>query len=187
MRAALLALLPVLMALPRASAAEQRYILDPAHSSVHFEVLHFGTSTVRGRFGPVEGEVAFDPEAGRGELSLRVATAAIDTGIGFFNARLKEDDLLAVGAWPEAYFVATRFRFEGPRLAEVRGEFTFRGTSQALSLTALRYACRSEGDSEVCGGDFEGGFNRSEFGATFGLPFIADRVRLLVQVEGRRR
>jgi polyisoprenoid-binding protein YceI len=39
---------------------------------------------------------------------------------------------------------------------------------------------------EVCGGDFEGEVSRSEYGATFGLPLVGDRVRLLVQVEGRR-
>jgi polyisoprenoid-binding protein YceI len=38
----------------------------------------------------------------------------------------------------------------------------------------------------VCGGDFEGELLRSDFGATFGLPLIANRVRLQVQVEGRR-
>jgi len=34
---------------------------------------------------------------------------------------------------------------------------------------------------------FEGELRRSDFGATFGLPFVADRVRLRVQVEGLRR
>ena len=51
---------------------------------------------------------------------------------------------------------------------------------------ARRFACRSDEGTEVCGGDFEGELLRSDFGATFGLPFVADRVRLLVQVEGRR-
>ncbi|MBS1898765.1 MAG: polyisoprenoid-binding protein, partial [Actinobacteria bacterium] len=40
---------------------------------------------------------------------------------------------------------------------------------------------------EVCGGDFEGSVDRSSFGMTFGLPLVADRVRLLVQVEAVRR
>ena len=104
-----------------------------------------------------------------------------------FNARLREADLLASTEFPDAYFVATRFRFEGDRLAEVRGEFTLRGVSQPLSLFARRFACRSDEGTEVCGGDFEGELLRSDFGATFGLPFVADRVRLVVQVEGRRR
>ena len=177
---------------PPATAAPQSYSLDPNHSFVHFELLHFGTSTIRGRIGPVTGDVLLDSAAGRGELSLRINTATVDTGLRFFDARVREPDLLASAAFPEAYFVATRFRFDGGRLAEVRGEFTWRGVSQPLSLNALRFSCRSvaAGPSapagEVCGGDFEGEFKRSDFGATFGLPLVADRVRLQVQVEGRR-
>ena len=112
---------------------------------------------------------------------------ADDTGLPVFNARLREADLLASAEFPDAFFVATRFRFEGDRVAEVRGEFTLRGVSQPLSLFARRFACRSDEGTEVCGGDFEGELLRSDFGATFGLPFVADRVRLVVQVEGRRR
>ncbi len=172
--------------------APQTYSLDPEHSFVHFELLHFGTSTIRGRIGPVTGSVMLDSAAGRGELSLRINTGTVSTGVRVFDARVREPDLLASAAFPEAYFVATRFRFEGGQLAEVRGEFTWRGVSQPLSLTALRFACRTVAATtetpaaEVCGGDFEGAFKRSDFGATFGLPFVADRVRLQVQVEGRR-
>jgi len=170
-----------------AAAQPAVYVLDPAHSFVHFEVLHFGTSTTRGRFGPVQGEVTLDRAKARGEVGLRVATGRVDTGIPVFNARLREPDLLASAEHPEAFFVARNFRFEGAQLVEVRGEFTLRGTSQALSLRARQFGCRMDGDTEVCGGDFEGEILRSDFGATFGLPFIANQVRLVVQVEGRRR
>jgi len=173
-----------------AVAQPQTYQLDPAHSWVHFEVLHFGTSTIRGRIGPVKGSVRLEPSVGRGEVSLAVPTASVSTGIGFFDARLRQADLLASDEHPEAYFVATRFSFEGERVVSVRGEFTWRGASQPLTLNALRYACRSDTTAakpvQVCGGDFEGELLRSDFGATFGLPFVANRVRLLVQVEGRR-
>lgn len=166
------------------------YELDPAHSWVHFEVMHFETSTIRGRIGPITGTVTLDREAGRGEVGLRVRTDTVDAGYAFFNARLRQEDLLASEAFPEAYFVATRFRFDGARVAELRGEFTWRGVGRPLTLKAQRFACR-EGDIDkqrvqVCGGDFEGELLRSEFGATFGLPLVANRVRLVVQVEGRR-
>lgn len=167
------------------------YQLDEQRSWVQFEVLHFNTSTARGRFGPVRGVVSIDPAAQRGELSLRIPTASLDTGLRVFDARLREADLLASAEHPEAYFVASRFRFEGRRLLEVRGEFTLRGVSQPLSLHALRYGCRltepasGGAAAEVCGGDFEAEFKRSDFGATYGLPWIADRVRLLIQVEGQ--
>ncbi len=173
------------------SAAPLTYQLDPEHSFVHFELLHFGTSTIRGRFGPVNGAVVLDRAAQTGAVGLRLATATVSTGIPVFDARIREADLLATAAHPEAYFVATRFRFDGEAVAGLRGEFTLRGVSQPLSLKALRYACRTRGEGaaaeEVCGGDFEGEILRSEFGADFGLPFIANRVRLLVTVEATRR
>lgn len=175
-------------ALAAAPAPAADYTLDPQASFVHFEVLHFDTSTIRGRFGPVEGHVSIDPAAGRGEVGLRIPTAQVDTGVAVFDSRLREPDLLASTEFPEAWFVARRFRFEQGGLAEVRGEFTLRGVGQPLSLHALRWSCRHDeaAGRERCGGDFEAEFRRSDHGMTFGLPFIADRVRLQVQVEGLR-
>ncbi len=178
----------VALALPAGAATAQPavYQLDPEHSFVHFEVLHFGTSTIRGRFGPVAGAVKLDRAARRGEVALAVDTATVSTGLRVFDARLREDDLLASTAHPQAFFVATQFRFEGDRVAAVRGEFTLRGTSQPLELKARLFGCRRDGAREVCGGDFEAELLRSSVGATFGLPFVADRVRLVVQVQGVR-
>jgi len=34
--------------------------LDPTHTFVHWEVVHMGTSTIRGRFSKVTGNVQFD-------------------------------------------------------------------------------------------------------------------------------
>jgi polyisoprenoid-binding protein YceI len=187
--AQVLVLMPVLSLLPSLNWAQPSiYVLDPQHSFVHFEVLHFGTSTTRGRFGPVRGEVLLDPQAGSGELSLRLATSTVNTGLAFFDTRLRQDDLLASAAHPEAFFVSRDFRFASGQLAELRGEFTWRGVSQPLSLRALKYSCRNTAEGgQVCGGDFEAEILRSEFGSTFGLPFVANRVRLVVQVEGQRR
>ncbi len=190
-RASRLAALALVGAAGAGWAQPVAYTLVPEYSFVHFEVLHFGTSTIRGRFGPLQGQVMLDRKAGSGDVSLRVPTAQVDTGIGVFNNRLRQADLLASADFPEAFFVASRMRFAGDQLAEVRGEFTWRGVSQPLSLRALRFGCRRDQQvspaEEICGGDFEGEILRSEFGATFALPFVADRVRLVVQVEGRKR
>lgn len=67
------------------------------------------------------------------------------------------------------------------------GELTWRGVSQPLSLFERRFGCRKNAGTEVCSGDFEGQMLRSDFGSTYGLPWIANPVRLVVQVEGRRR
>jgi polyisoprenoid-binding protein YceI len=180
-----------LWSLPMVSAAQPvLYSFVPQASFVHFEVLHFNTSTSRGRFGPVQGAVTLDATAQRGELSLRIPSASVDTGLRIFDARLRQADLLASEAHPEVFFVASQFRFEGHKLLEVRGEFTWRGHSQPLSLRAVHFACRDADANDppggrICGGNFEGEFNRSDFGATFGLPLVADRVRLWIQVQGQ--
>lgn len=165
------------------------YHLDPAHSWVHFEVLHFGTSTIRGRFAGIDGFVELDRDARPGSVSLRLPPADVDTGVPAFDARLRGPDLLAVEIYRWAYFVASRVIFDGAAVAAVHGELTLRGVSRGLELRALRFGCCGHPllRREVCGGDFEGELRRSDFGAGFGVPYVADRVRLLVQVEGIRR
>jgi polyisoprenoid-binding protein YceI len=165
------------------------YRLDPEHSFVTFEVLHFGTSTLRGRFGGLQGYVELDRNAQLGFVSLQLHPAGVDTGLPAFDARLRESDLLASEAWPVATFTASRFEFEGEAVSAVHGQLTLRGISQALELRALHFGCHTHPQlqREVCGGDFEGELNRGDFGASFGMPFIANRVRLLVQVEGIRQ
>jgi polyisoprenoid-binding protein YceI len=177
--------LAAMLAAAAVAAQPVTYTLDPDHSSVHFEVLHFGTSTIRGRFTGLQGEATLDRAAGRGSVGLRIATASVDTGIPVFDRRLREPDLLASASEPEAFFVARQFRFEGPALREVRGEFTLRGRSQLLSLNVVRFGCRLDPERrrEVCGGDLEGEALRSDFGMSYGLPLVGNRVRLRVQVE----
>jgi polyisoprenoid-binding protein YceI len=174
-------------ALAQSAAGPITYRLDPNHTFVTFEVLHFGTSTLRGRIGPISGEVTLDRTAKAGDLRLRIPVTSVNTGLRVLDARLKEPDLLATGEYPEAYFVATRFQFDGVGgVKEVRGEFTLRGVSEPLSLVARSFACRHDRmlQRDVCGGDFDASLKRSRFGATLGEPFVSDDVHLVIQVEG---
>lgn len=174
-----------------APVAPATYMLDPAHSFVQFELMHFGTSTIRGRFGPVSGVVRLDRESGSGEASIEIDTASADTGLAAFDAHLRGPDLLDTKAHPRAWFVSRRLRLEGgppATLASLDGELTLRGISQSITLTATRFACRQDArlQREVCGGDFEAELRRSDYGIDYGLPFVGNAVRLKVQVEGVR-
>ncbi len=179
----------VLLAVAAAARAEPVfYRIDPAATHVHFEVQHFGTSTSRGRFDTIDGSITLDRAAHGGEVSIEVDTASVSTGLAPFDGVLRRADMLDVQAHPKAYFVARRFGFDGERLASVSGEFTLRGTSRPLTLRALAFGCRPHPtlQRELCGGDFEAELRRSDFGMNFGLPFAADRVRLIIQVEAVR-
>ena len=177
-------------ALAQSVAGPVTYQLDPNHTFATFEVLHFGTSTLRGRIGPVTGEVTVDRTAKSGDLRLRIPVTTLSTGFRPLDSRLKEPDLLATAEYPEAYFVATQFRFDAAGgVKDVRGEFTLRGVGEPLSLVARSFACRHDEmlKKEVCGGDFEGDLKRGRFGATFGEPFVSDDVHLVIQVEAIAR
>ena len=173
-----------------ASAEPVAYSLDPSHSFASFELLHFDTSTVRGRFGPLSGDITLDRDARRGRVQVVVDTAAVSTGLGVLDARVRQDDMLAVAAYPQAFFVAERFEFDASGgVVAVTGEFTLRGSSQPLRLVAQRFGCYLNPlfRREVCGGDFEAEFSRSSFGITHSLPFVADKVRLKIAVEAIRQ
>jgi polyisoprenoid-binding protein YceI len=184
--AALRAVLAALCASAGVAPALAQSVSGP-DTFVTFEVLHFGTSTLRGRIGPVLGEVTVDRAARTGDLRLRIPVDTISTGMRVLDARLKQPDLLATTEYPEAYFVATRFQFDAAGgVKEVRGEFTLRGAGEPLSLYARSFGCRHDETlrRDVCGGDFEADLKRGRFGATFGEPFISDDVHLVIQVEG---
>jgi polyisoprenoid-binding protein YceI len=163
------------------------YRLMPEHTWVEAEVLHFGTSTIRARFGPMAGEVVLDREKRSGEVSMTIDTTGVSTGFKPFDTRLREPDLLATAEFPQAWFVSRTVVFQGETPAELRGEFTLRGISRPLTLKALRFGCHEQDGATFCGGDFEAAFKRSDFGASFGVPLVADNVRLVVRAEGQRR
>jgi polyisoprenoid-binding protein YceI len=172
-----------------AHAEPVRYRFDPTHTFVTFELVHFGTSTIRGRFGPLNGDAVLDRAARKGRVQVEIDTASVNTGVPVLDARLKEGDMLAVGSHPRAYLIAERLEFDDAgKVKALRGEFTLRGVSMPLTLTALRFNCYTSPliRREVCGGDFEGQFNRSAAGITHSLPFVGDSVRVLVQVEALR-
>jgi hypothetical protein len=57
-----------------AHAEPVSYGLMPEQTWVEAEVLHFGTSTIRARFGPIAGEVVLDREKRSGEVSITIDT-----------------------------------------------------------------------------------------------------------------
>jgi polyisoprenoid-binding protein YceI len=91
-----LALLTLAAALP-CSAAVEWFELDPDHSFVHFEVLHFGTATIRGRLGPVAGTIELDRAAGRGRVGVAIDMTTVSTGL-----RSSTADCARTTCWPPA-------------------------------------------------------------------------------------
>lgn len=163
------------------------YALDTHHTRVQWEVMHFGTSTSRGRFDHTTGHLALDATTGTGEASISVRTGSVNTGVAPLDGVLRRS-YFASEQHPEAYFVAQGWRWQREAPLEVRGELTLRGVSRPLTLRAPRLSCypHPQLQREVCGADLEAELQRSDFGITDGLPFIGDTVRLRIAVEAFR-
>ena len=94
------------------------------------------------------------------------------------------DDLNAE-VFPTATFVSDKVIFEGDKVSAVVGTLTLLGKGQTVTLSALNYGCYQNPmlKREVCGGDAETTIQRSAFGMSYGLPFIPDDIKLVIQIE----
>lgn len=165
------------------------YAIDPTHTFVTWEALHFGTSTSRGRFDKKEGTIEFDRAGKSGKVDITIDMASISTGVAPFDGHLKSKDFFDVATHPTARFVASGLVFDGSNVSQVTGTLTMLGRTGPVVLKASRFNCYMHPfvKREACGGDFETTIQRSQWGSTYGLPGIPDNVRLLVQVEAIRQ
>lgn len=168
-----------------AHAAPATYTIDPTHTFVTFEAKHFGTSTNRGRFDKKSGTVTLDKVAKTGSVDLTLDMASINTGTANFDGHLKGKDFFNAEAFPQATFKSSRFIFNGDKVSAVVGDLTLLGKTHTVTLSANHFGCYDNPmlKREVCGGDFETTIQREKFGMTYGLPFIPNDVKLVIQVE----
>lgn len=111
------------------------WAIDRDHSSVAFEVLHLGLTTVRGEFGAYDATVQADAVDGRlTSLEALVIVGSLDTG------RAQRDEFLmgrgcfhALG-FPVARLVTREIRWEGDRVS-IDAFLTLRGITRPLALT----------------------------------------------------
>ncbi len=189
-RPALAAAAVLCLAAGTAAAAPVRYEIEPSHTFVNFEVVHFKTSTVRARFDRVDGFVELDREARTGKAEITIDMASISSGIPDFDAHLKNPDFFDIAKTPKARFVGKEFGFEGDKLASVTGDLTLLGKTVPVTLKGHRFNCYDSPVLKVpvCGGDFETTIERSRWGMTWGIDRgVPDEVRLLIQIEAIRK
>ncbi len=169
-----------------AQAQSASYAIDPTHTFAVFEILHFGTSTNRGRFDKKSGSVSLDKASKTGKVEITLETGSINTGTAAFDKHLNSKDFFNTAEFPSAKFVSDKFSFNGDKVSEVSGQLTLLGKTNPVVLKANNFNCYVSPmlKVEVCGGDFETTIVRSQYGMVWGLNFgFSDNVRLVVQVE----
>ena len=169
-----------------AHAESATYAIEPNHTFATFEIGHMGTSTNRGRFNKTSGTVTLDKAAKTGALDVTVDTTSLDTGTAAFTKHISSDEMLNVAAFPTAHLVASKFVFNGDKVAEIDGNLTLLGKTNPVVLKATNYNCYMSPmvKREVCGGDFDMMITRSQYGVSYGLNYgFPDTMRVVIQVE----
>lgn len=173
-----------------AQAAPVTYQVEPNHTFAYFEVRHFDTSTIRGRFDKKEGSITIDPQAGTGKASIKVDVTSLNTGVAGFDKHLLGEDFFNAAKFPEMGFEGDQFTFDGTKVKSVAGKLTFHGQTQPVTLTATHYNCYQHPmiKREVCGGDFEATIDRALWGMDYGVKFgQPTAVKLVIQIEAVRQ
>jgi polyisoprenoid-binding protein YceI len=180
-----LTLLAAVLAAGAVQAQSATYAVEPTHTFVTFEAKHFGVSTNRGRFDKKEGSITIDPAAKTGKVEITIDTASINTGTAPFDGHLKSKDFFNSAEFPTAKFVGDKFEFDGTKIKAVSGNLTLLGKAMPVTLTAESYGCYDHPrlKVQVCGGDFTTTIQRSQWGMNYGIPFVPDAVKLVIQVE----
>ena len=165
--------------------------IDPSHSHLEFAVRHLMISTVKGRFGVVEGTVRTDgANPAQADVNVTIDAASIDTREAQRDAHLKSADFFDVEAFPTLTFKGGRVTPATGDRFTLTGDLTIHGVTREVTLDVT-----SEGTGKDPWGGERAGFsahtkiNRSDFGLTWnqlleaGGFAVGDEVKITLDVE----
>jgi polyisoprenoid-binding protein YceI len=168
--------------------------VDPAHSSVAFEVKHMMIATVRGIFGEFDGLLeAAEDDPSNSRAWGRVMVASIDTGNAERDAHLRSPDFFDVERHPEMRFESTGIRHVEGGTYAVTGDLTIKDQTREVEVAAVvEGAAEDPWGNERVGVSIRGEIDRTDFGLTWqqalaaGGLLVGEEVRILIDVSAVR-
>jgi polyisoprenoid-binding protein YceI len=165
------------------------YKIDPSHTHVLFMVDHLGFSKMIGVFADTAGTIGFDPaNPAASQLNVIMKTASLQTQFAPRDADLKGADWFNAAEFPEMTFVGTTFAKSDDKSGKVTGNLTVLGVTKPVTLdvTFNKSGVSPASKAETVGFSARGSFNRSEFGMKTFLPYIGDKVDVIIETEATK-
>jgi polyisoprenoid-binding protein YceI len=164
--------------------------VDPAHSSVEFEVKHMMIATVHGRFREFDGTIEAAEDINDSRVYGKVKAASIDTNDETRDAHLRSADFLDVAKHPQITFESTHIEPLGGPEFRMTGDLTIKGVTRTVELdSTVEGAELDPWGNERVGIRVRGQIDRKEFGLTWqkmlesGGFLVGDEVKILVDVS----
>lgn len=179
-------LLTAALAILPATAAVETYQIDPAHSSVVFNVRHF-LAKVPGSFAKFTGTLTVDRDNfERNAITATVGIGGIDTRNEARNKHLLSADFFLAEKFPDAGFRSTAWKKSGADTYTVTGELTIKDRTRPLVLEVkfLGFATGQRG-AQLSGWEAVTTIDRTDFGVGVSENSIADEVELSINIEAK--
>lgn len=181
-----------LVLLAPAVAAAKPLAVDPAHTSVSFQIRHL-FSNVSGRFDKFEGTIDLDPDAPeKTSIQGSIDAASINTANEKRDAHLKNEDFFDVAKYPKITFRSTKVTDvdKAKKTAKIHGDLTMHGVTKPVVLDGafLGSGPGPQGDQRY-GFRGETTIDRKDFGITWnkaidaGGVVLGDEVKITIDVE----
>jgi len=181
----------LVLAFPAAAPAET-WVLDTAHTGVHFKVRHLMVSWVRGDFEKFSGQVVYDEkDVTKSSADITIDASSINTRVAKRNAHLKSPDFLDAENHPVLTFRSKRVEKAADGNLQMTGDLTIRGVTRETVLTVEgpTPAVKDLMGKMRVGGTATAKINRKDFGLTWnkaieaGGVVVGDEVEITIEIE----
>ena len=166
------------------------WLIDPAHSEVHFKIKHLVISTITGSFKKFEGSIESEKDDFTDAvIRFSADTASVDTNSEQRDGHLKSDDFFNAEKFPKLTFVSTAIEKDEDEYT-VTGDLTIRDVTKPVVLD-VEYGGTTKdlyGQTKA-GFDITGKIDRQDYGLkwsalTEGGGLVAsDIVRLSMSIQ----
>ena len=146
--------------------ATNKWVLDLAHSEVHFKIRHLVISNITGSFNIFLGTLETKEHDSFNDASfdINIDVYSIDTNNIERDEHLKSDDFFSADLYPQIHFKSTSFvQVEGDKHI-LTGDITIKGKTKSITLDVLFGGEAKDGFGiERAGFEITGTINRNDF------------------------
>ncbi|GJL54079.1 MAG: polyisoprenoid-binding protein [Nitrospirales bacterium] len=186
----LFAAMSLLMSATWASAEVTRWKIDPAHSTIGFQVKHMVVSKTKGKFLHYTSVVEMDAEAKKFKtIEAVIQTKSIFTDHEKRDEHLRSPDFFDVEKYPTMTYKMKSYKKTGDNYTAI-GDITLRGVTKELTLVGtFNGVAKDPWGNMRAGFTAEGTLNRKDFGMEFskmldnGGLMVGDEVQILLEIE----
>jgi polyisoprenoid-binding protein YceI len=169
------------------------WMVDPAHSSVEFQVRNMGIVTVKGFFSDFEGALELREDLESSRATGTVKAASVHTRSEKRDGHLRAPDFFDVDSYPEITFESTRVEPSRDDEFRVTGDLTIKGVTRQITLDArLEGTTEDPWGGERVGVSATGEVDRRDFGLDWDvrtpadIPLASHKVKIELQIGAVR-